>query len=370
MESRCAPPPLLLLLLPLLLLLRAAGGEERGAACPCPVQTLCLPPSLTPAYEVYVFHVGGKDWMLYDWTKVTTVAIFSGFDAELMCYAHSKGARVVLKGDVDVQSVVEPAARARWVQQQVVLAQSHFMDGINLDIEAAVGNSSAARAALTALARETTAAFHSQIPGSQVTFDVAWSPDCIDGRCYDYPAIAEAVDFLFVMSYDMQSQIWEDCIAMANAPYVKTVQGYEKYIYLGIAPAKLVMGIPWYGYDYPCLNLSEHAVCSIPKVPFRGAPCSDAAGKQIAYKRIVRMLNESHTVPQWDDKQKAPYFTYKNRKGAIHQLWYDDPKSLAIKAAYGRSRGLRGIGMWNGDLLDYSQDPLCQNQTQEMWAVL
>uniref|UniRef100_S4RCH4 GH18 domain-containing protein n=1 Tax=Petromyzon marinus TaxID=7757 RepID=S4RCH4_PETMA len=149
--------------------------------------------------------------------------------------------------------------------------------------------------------------------------------------------------------------------------------GYEKYIYLGIAPAKLVMGIPWYGYDYPCLNLSEedrHAVCSIPKVPFRGAPCSDAAGKQIAYKRIVRMLNESHMAPQWDDKQKAPYFTYKNRTGAIHQLWYDDPKSLAIKAAYGRSRGLRGIGMWNGDLLDYSQDPLCQNQTQEMWAVL
>lgn len=26
---------------------------------------------------------------------------------------------------------------------------------------------------------------------------------------------------------------------------------------MGIDPKKLVMGVPWYGYDYVCLNLSE-----------------------------------------------------------------------------------------------------------------
>lgn len=32
--------------------------------------------------------------------------------------------------------------------------------------------------------------------------------------------------------------------------------GYEEYIAMGIDPKKLVMGVPWYGYDYVCQNLS------------------------------------------------------------------------------------------------------------------
>lgn len=51
-------------------------------------------------FQVFVFDVGKRAWKFYDWTKVTTVAAFGEYDAELMCYAHSKGARVVLKGRV------------------------------------------------------------------------------------------------------------------------------------------------------------------------------------------------------------------------------------------------------------------------------
>lgn len=59
----------------------------------------------------------------------------------------------------------------------------------------------------------------------QVTFDVAWSPKSIDRRCYNYTGIADACDFLFVMSYDEQSQIWSECIAAANAPLNQTLAG-------------------------------------------------------------------------------------------------------------------------------------------------
>lgn len=57
---------------------------------------------------------------------------------------------------------------------------------------------------------------------------MAWSPACIDKRCYNYTAIADACDFLFVMSYDEQSQIWTDCVAKANAPYLQTLVGEDK----------------------------------------------------------------------------------------------------------------------------------------------
>lgn len=49
---------------------------------------------------MFVFDVGSKTWKFYDWSQITTVVIFGEYDPELMCYAHSHGARVVLKGEL------------------------------------------------------------------------------------------------------------------------------------------------------------------------------------------------------------------------------------------------------------------------------
>ncbi|KAF3690855.1 Di-N-acetylchitobiase [Channa argus] len=340
-----------------------------AGSCPCQRPELCRPIRSERDFEVFVFDVGGKTWKSYNWSMVTTVATFGKYDPELMCYAHSKGARVVLKGDVPLSYIVDQNNRTAWITEKVKLAKSQFMDGINIDIEQAVEEGSPEYNALTHLVKEATEAFHREIPGSQVSFDVAWSPKCIDKRCYDYVAIAESCDLLFVMSYDEQSQIMGDCIAMANAPLSQTLNAYEEYLTLKIDSKKLVMGVPWYGYDYPCLNLSQE-ICSIAKVPFRGAPCSDAAGKQKTYKWIMKQVNNSLSGRLWDSKQQAPYFNYKDEKGQIHQVWYDDPQSICPKADFVKSKGLRGIGMWNGNILDYSDDPVAQQQTTMMWNAL
>ncbi|TSM94613.1 Di-N-acetylchitobiase [Bagarius yarrelli] len=341
-----------------------------AATCPCEKEELCQPVQHEHEFEVFVFDVGGNTWKYYDWSHVTTVAAFGKYNAELMCYAHSKGARLVLKGDVPLSNVLDAAKRTAWIREKVTLAKSQFMDGINLDIEQVVEKSSPEYYALTALVKETTETFHREIPGSQVSFDVAWSPRCIDKRCYDYKAIADFCDLVFVMSYDEQSQIWGDCIAMANAPLNQTLAAYVEYLKMGIENKKLVMGVPWYGYDYQCLNLSQEGICSIPKVSFRGAPCSDAAGKQIPYSTIMKQVNSSMSGRLWDEIQLAPYFNYKDGTGTIHQVWYDDPESISLKAAYLGQQNLRGIGMWNGKLLDYSNDTVAQKQSAQMWNAL
>uniref|UniRef100_A0A8D0LB12 Di-N-acetylchitobiase n=1 Tax=Sphenodon punctatus TaxID=8508 RepID=A0A8D0LB12_SPHPU len=304
---------------------------------------------------VFVFDVGRKTWKFYDWSQITTVAAFGEYDPELMCYAHSKGVRVVLKGDVPLGEIINAYVRRAWIAQQVDLAKKQFMDGINIDIEQEVNKTSPEYYALTALVEETTEAFHRAIPGSQVTFDVAWSPACIDKRCYNYSGIANASDFLFVMSYDEQSQVWTECIARANAPYNQTLAGYDDYIHMGIDPKKLVMGVPWYGYNYACLDLSK---------------VSDAAGRQVPYRRIMKQINSSISGRLWDEGQKAPYYEYKDSLGYFHQVWYDDPQSISLKAAYGKERGLRGIGMWNGNCLDYSRGSEAEQQSEAMWQAL
>nr|XP_038038788.1 di-N-acetylchitobiase isoform X2 [Anas platyrhynchos] len=313
-------------------LLQLLGGPG-GAACPCREPRLCQPVAGTGGPEVFVFDVGKKAWKSYDWSKVTTVAAFGKYDPELMCYAHSQGARVVLKGDVPLKEIVDPAKRAAWISQQVDLAKKQYMDGINIDIEQEVNETSPEYYALTELVKETTDAFHREIPGSQ-------------------------------------SQIWTDCVAKANAPYLQTLVGYEEYITMGIDPKKLVMGVPWYGYDYVCLNLSEDHVCSLSKIPFRGAPCSDAAGRQVPYGAIMKQVNSSISGVLWDEVQKSPFYEYKDSLGQFHQVWFDDPHSISLKAAYVKNRGLRGIGMWNGNSLDYSREAAAEQQTEAMWQAL
>lgn len=61
----------------------------------------------------------------------------------------------------------------------------------------------------TSLIQEASTAFHAALPHSQVSVDVPWSPDCIDRRCFDFRGLADAADVLFVMAYDMQSQVAE-----------------------------------------------------------------------------------------------------------------------------------------------------------------
>lgn len=61
----------------------------------------------------------------------------------------------------------------------------------------------------------------------------------------------------------------------------------------------------------------EEGICSIAKVPFRGAPCSDAAGKQKTYKWIMQQVNSSLSGRLWDSKQQAPYFNYK-----VHNIFF------------------------------------------------
>ncbi|XP_068098159.1 di-N-acetylchitobiase-like [Hyperolius riggenbachi] len=272
--------------------------------------------------------------------------------------------------NVPLKSIVDAKQRSDWIAEKVTLAKSQYMDGINLDIEQPVLPDTPEYYALTDLVKETAEAFHREIPGSQVTFDVAWSPKCVDIRCYNYSAIAESSDFLFVMSYDEQSQIWTECIAAANAPFNQTIAAYEQFLSLGIDPKKLVMGVPWYGYDYVCLQLTEDNKCTLEKRPFQGAPCSDAVGTQVGYNTIMKQVNGSLSKRLWDDRQEAPYYNYKDIRGNTHQVWYDDPQSIALKAAYIKKLGLRGIGMWNGDLLDYSEDPVAQQQSRDMWKAL
>lgn len=144
----------------------------------------------------------------------------------------------------------------------------------------------------------------------------------------------------------------------------------EEYLALGIKPEKLVLGLPWYGYDYPCLDLKEN-VCYIKHVPFRGVNCSDAAGRQIEYAEIQDLVVSRATYgPQWDEDSASFFINYEDSVGGNHQVWYDNPHSIKQKCEFAVREGLNGVAIWNADLLDYSDEARAKQQTKEMWDAL
>eukprot|EP01089_Gocevia_fonbrunei_P013710 TRINITY_DN3570_c0_g3_i1.p1 TRINITY_DN3570_c0_g3~~TRINITY_DN3570_c0_g3_i1.p1 ORF type:complete len:360 (+),score=61.54 TRINITY_DN3570_c0_g3_i1:105-1184(+) len=340
-----------------------------SAACPCKNQDLCKPLTTPPRKEILAFQVTAPNWQKYDWDVLTTVAVFTNLDSEMLCHAHEKGVRVVLSAEYPVTQLSNATAREEWIKQQVELVQSSYTDGLNIDFESPIGAHSADKEHLTELVRQTYKTFKALNPSYQITFDVAWSPACIDVRCFDYKGLSDYTDFLVVMDYDMRSQIFGPCIASANSPVDLLAAGLHNFTKLGIEVDKLVIGVPWYGYKYECLALNEDNICTIPKVPFRGVDCSDAAGRQFNFVDIMAILESTHSESHFNFSLTSPFFDYKEN-GKTYQMWYDDLRSLEIKYKYASTMHTRGLAMWNVDAIDYSDTTAGKKQREEWFALL
>ncbi|XP_067894131.1 di-N-acetylchitobiase-like [Heterodontus francisci] len=335
--------------------------------CHCSTRDLCQPIPADHQYqvEVMVFYHGGTDWIHYDWSKVTTVVALNSPQADLVCHAHANKVRVVLKESIEKNHLIDSAKQHDWINSQLRFIKLHFMDGINLDLMETISSGHE----LTQLLRQTTTTFHLERHGSQVTFNVPWTPNCPGGNCLDYVEMANSTDFLVVKSFDVKKQLWGECFANANAPYHQVYSGLSAYINMGVDSRKLVMTVPWFGYDYPCQHLYEPSRCELRKVPFSGAACSPHIGKKISYKEIMQQLPRSITGRYWDDDYKSPYYVYMVNN-TYHEVWYDDPESISLKSSILKKLKLRGIGAWTGNFLNYTADPTVAMQSEEMWNAL
>ncbi|KAF2078448.1 hypothetical protein CYY_000198 [Polysphondylium violaceum] len=342
-------------------------------SCPCSDSSWCEPIDIGERPEFMGFSVSGnQNYANYDFSKITTLASFFGpVSSDLLCLAHSKGIRVVYGTSYPVAQLGNWTFQEEWIQQQVDLVQSTYADGLNFDVEDPIyQNSSDISALYTGLVAETNYVFKKLNPNYQITVDVAWSPNCIDGRCYDYQGLAQASDYLVAMDYDMQSQMFtETCLAAANSPTAGVIQGMQAFFDLGIPASKLVMGLPFYGYRYTCIGSSaslNNPVCQIKLVPFRGVNCSDAAGSQLTYSTILSIIQDptiKKSSIQWDSIANAPFFNYIDSNGLVNQMRFDNAQSLQDKVNIAQSLSLRGMAVWNIDQLG----PLNQTEYSDLW---
>ena len=155
---------------------------------------------------------------------------------------------------------------------------------------------------------------------------------------HNYRALGEQADAVLLMTYE-----WGYAYGppMAVAP-LGQVRAVLDYALTAVAPEKIFMGIPLYGYDWP--------------LPFvSGETRAESLSPVQAVERALR-----HDIAiQYDAAAQAPYYHYTDRGGREHAVWFEDARSIEAKLRLADKYHLQGVGYWN------LTRPFPQN-----WAVL
>jgi hypothetical protein len=248
---------------------------------------------------------------------------------DLINRAHEAGDRVVLTttcfGQTTLNALTSnPAAPATLASSLVDLIGAKNLDGVNFDFE---GQGSQDQAGLDRLVSQVSAALHGADPRWQVTMDTYASAAGDPGGFYDIAGLARSVDAFFVMAYDMDDSSTPSPTAALTGPGFTDVDALQQYTSV-VPPSKVILGVPYYGYDWPTTG------------PAQGDPATGGP-TPVSYAQIV---SADHPV-YWDPVTQTPWTSY--QLGAQwHQVWFDDATSLALKAQLADSYHIAGLGVW------------------------
>ena len=153
------------------------------------------------------------------------------------------------------------------------------------------------------------------------------------GRRYiDIAAVDPYVDFVNVMTYDMDAAPHHQSALRDKSAYVDCERAIKAYTDAGVAASKLVLGIPFYG-----------------RISFEKSPGA------IDYNKIILLDKNDYKIDNWDSNANVPYVTYKGS----YYCGYDNEKSVAIKGDWIRSLGMKGMMYWDYNA-DDNQHTLCK----------
>ena len=170
---------------------------------------------------------------------------------------------------------------------------------------------------------------------------------------YERDQIAQYLDWLNLMTYDLHGT-WEKLTNFNAALYqdsndpgdssLNVDAVVQDYLGAGIPAGKLVMGIPFYGYNWVGVGYTNNGLYQACVYPTWGG--------SISYTKILSDFLPTYKH-YWNAEAQVPYLYNINTAQFVS---YDDPQSIAAKAGYARDKNLGGVMIWelsqgNPDLL-------------------
>ena len=229
------------------------------------------------------------------------------------------------------------------------LAAEHGLDGVDLDWEYPVSGGASGvvhrpqdRENFTLLLRALRQALDRQgrRDGRRYVLTVAGAAGGGYLNNIEPKAVAETVDHIFLMAYDLHGP-W-DAATGFNAPLYQPAEapsrwrssvdgGVSAWLDRGVPAEKLVLGMPLYGYIYQGVASRNNGLYQ-----------SFSSARSVSWDRVKSdWLSQGAYRQLRHGEAQVPYL-YGNRAF----LSYDDPASIAAKADLARRRGLGGVGFW------------------------
>lgn len=142
---------------------------------------------------------------------------------------------------------------------------------------------------------------------------------------YDEAMLGQVADGIIVMAYDY-SYAGGKPGPIAPLPWVQQVLAYA----VSQVPAnRVLLGVDVYGYDW-----------------------GKQGGVAVSLPSVDSFIASHHIKPQWDTRDEAPWYTWKDSKGVTHTVYYENRQSTNAKLALATTYGIRGVAVWRAGLED------------------
>lgn len=304
-------------------------------------------------------------------TQSHSYKVFKGEKAtNLFKKAHEHGTRVVLTltqmNNPTIRTFLDSEqAQATTIEQTVSEVQNRGIDGINIDFEYTGNPGDSYREKFTKFTADLTAAMHKADPSSYVTISV-YAGSAKNPQMYDIGSLGEITDGIFMMAYDFAAYGAQH--AMPTAP----LYGYkeDEYYWYDVSSAvedflaqmpadKLILGLPWYGYDYAILGSEPETKAPTQQgyyqsykyyYKYRGRTYWRWQRRFIEPTVNVQTYTKAQDALQptkegWDDIGKVGWKAYKEG-GSWRMVFIEDERSLGEKYDFAEDKELAGIGIW------------------------
>jgi di-N-acetylchitobiase len=382
--------------------LSVLGAAHGWPACTCSNMSLCQPLGTSPPRpDVHVYADGGgvpHSPAQYNWSAISTLVIMSGHplqvtsngsvfvreesgwpDSQLICTAHAHNVRVVVTAlRAESMSFAKLLGNAsaidRMASELAAAAAAAGADGVEFDFEGIVKATSNATFdvgdAHVHMVASTQRAVSAAIHAGTTTLTmgaVNLSSPVYQPYYHDYPIdrLGAVSDGIFIMAYDM----WHAHARCAgpNSPLSILESNVRSFLTRGVHPQKLLLGIPWYGYEYPCNGTS-----AFPESACARSTCIDGNASHpggpigaFSYWAVAEKVSNAslRCTLGYDTTWQSPFYDC-GAGAARTQGWYDDPRSTRAKVAMARKLGLGGWGVFT------TGDAGVGDAAAQMWTAL
>ena len=223
-------------------------------------------------------------------------------------------------------------AREKTIETIAQILNESGATGVNIDFEPVGDTPPSVKDNFTIFIKE----LRTKLPASQLSISI-YASSAVRPRLWDLKSLESHTDYFVVMTYDYTMP--GSNISGPNSPLRGSGDIIEHDIIKNIAeitkqipPSKILLGIPFYGYEWDTVDTTKYAP-------------SLARGSLASLERIQQMIDNKTFELIWDRNSLTPYGVA-SESGKISQIYIENETSIRLKLEFVKSANLGGIAIW------------------------